>query len=211
ISFDVSFQEIFSTILFGGELYLIDEETRDDVSAMFRLIDKNEIKTLFLPASYLKFILGEASYAKQMPVRVRHIVSAGEQVIVNETFRNYLQKHKIKLHNHYGPSETHVVTALTIEPDGEIPELPTIGKPLTNTGIYIVDSAMNPQPRGVPGELIITGNQVGRGYLNQPELTKQKYPLNKSFCGAFFKKRPPGGPPEAKAYRTGDLAKWLPD
>ncbi|MCP4153577.1 MAG: AMP-binding protein, partial [bacterium] len=46
---------------------------------------------------------------------------------------------------------------------------------------------------------------------NQPELTKQKYPLNKSFCGAFFKKRPPGGPPEAKAYRTGDLAKWLPD
>jgi acyl carrier protein len=92
-----------------------------------------------------------------------------------------------------------VVTALTIEPDGDIPELPSIGKPVINTRIYILDKWRHLAPLGVVGEIWIGGVQVGRGYLNRPELTAEKfykaYRTHKTYIN----------------YRTGDLGRWLPD
>ena len=77
-----------------------------------------------------------------IPASLEHIVSAGEQVIINERFKRYLQGSGVYLHNHYGPSETHVVTAWTWEPGkgGDLPELPPIGRPISNTSIYILDN-----------------------------------------------------------------------
>ncbi len=193
ISFDVSFQEIFSTLLCGGQLTLVSRETINDIPLLFEVIERNRLRTLFMPASFLKFIMNEEEYRDLLPRGVRHIVTAGEQVIVNDTFRQYLQSNGIYLHNHYGPSETHVVTTLTLDPSGEIPELPCIGKPVSNTGIHILDSGNHLQPVGIAGELVIAGAQVGRGYLNRPELTMNKFAFNPT------------------AYRTGDLARWLPD
>ncbi|MCP4158143.1 MAG: amino acid adenylation domain-containing protein, partial [bacterium] len=175
ISFDVSFQEIFSTLLKGGQLYLIGREIRNAPLEMFRQIKEHEIKTLFLPASYLKFIFSREEYSGHVPTGIKHIVTAGEQVVVTEKLKEYLRKSKVQLHNHYGPSETHVVTALTINPEEEIPELPTIGKPLANTSIFILGTGGQLQPVGVPGELYIGGSQVGRGYLNNPELTAERF------------------------------------
>jgi amino acid adenylation domain-containing protein len=175
ISFDVSFQEIFSTLLWGGELVVISNQTRKEVPGLFRVIEENQIKTLFLPASFLKFIFNEAEYDGLFPGCVDHIVTAGEQVVVTDKFREYLKANAVYLHNHYGPTETHVVTALTMESQGEIPVLPSIGKPLSNTRIYIVDKEFMLQPVGVAGELLIGGIQVGRGYLNRPELTAERF------------------------------------
>jgi amino acid adenylation domain-containing protein len=198
ISFDVSFQEIFSTLLAGGTLYLVDKETRDNIPELFEFIKENEIETLFLPASFLKFVMNEKEYIERMPKEVRHIVTAGEQVIVSDRFRNYLKENHVWLHNHYGPAETHVVTTLTLDPNGEIPELPTIGKPVSNTGLYILDKRKSLLPIGVTGEIFIGGIQVSRGYRNREELTAERF-LNNPFA------------PGEQMYKTGDLGRWLID
>jgi amino acid adenylation domain-containing protein len=239
ISFDVSFQEIFSTLLTGGTLFLVNKEIKQNIPGLFEWVDKNSIRTLFLPTSFLKFVLSNEAYLQRIPRGVRHIVTAGEQLVVPPVFKEYIISQKIQLHNHYGPSETHVVTTLTFDPgsDGDIPELPPIGRPIANTGIYIVDKEGQLQSRGVAGELLIAGASVGRGYLNQPELTYKKFCGGPGdTCGAAikmsteathrlnhhtsslhckcsptqwgFSKEPHG---RRRQYKTGDLARWLRD
>ncbi|MCP5046409.1 MAG: amino acid adenylation domain-containing protein, partial [bacterium] len=197
ISFDVSLQEICSTLLYGGELSVVSEKILEDIPRLFNLIRDRDLKTLFLPASFLKFIINETHYRELLPDNIDHIVTAGEQVIVTDAFRDYLKENNIFLHNHYGPSETHVVTTLTLDPKQDIPELPPIGKPVMNTNIYILDSGRRLRPIGLAGELYIGGVQVGRGYLKQPQLTADKFDHD-------IKEK-------EKLYRTGDLARWLED
>jgi len=109
----------FSTLLAGGTLYLVDKEIRNNVEALFRLVDNYNIKTLFLPTAFLKLIESEEDFIKCIPGSVDHIVAAGEQLVVTDRFKEYLQANHVFLHNHYGPSEAHVVTALTMEPEEE--------------------------------------------------------------------------------------------
>ncbi len=199
ICFDVSAQEIFSTLLAGGTLYLIDKETRDDIPRLLGLIREHRLTTLFLPPSFLKFVFDRAEYSSLLPDRVRHIVTAGEQLLVPPRLREFIREKGIVLHNHYGPSEAHVVTALTLDPAGSIPLLPSIGEPVSNTGIYIVDRGKRLQPVGIAGELYIGGVQLGRGYLNNPEQTAERF------------ERVSTGFHEGLLYRTGDLARWLPE
>jgi amino acid adenylation domain-containing protein len=208
ISFDVSAQEIFSTLLTGGQLFLIHKETLSDIPALFKMVKNNNIRTLFLPASFLKFVSSQEDYIKLLPSCIKHIITAGEQPIINDGFKKFLQRNNVYFHNHYGPSETHAVTALTLEPGGEIPALPSIGRPVANTGIYILDKGFHLVPPGVPGEIFIGGSQVGRGYANNPGLTFEKflpdfYRSNRSHKSYITYK--------SYIYRTGDLAKWLPD
>ncbi|MCX6580880.1 MAG: amino acid adenylation domain-containing protein [Candidatus Aminicenantes bacterium] len=214
ISFDVSFQEIFSTLLAGGMLMLADREIIRDFPRLFEVIRRNVLKTLFLPASFLKFVFNLEEYAAIFPSCVEHIVTAGEQPIVTDSFRKYLKDHGVYFHNHYGPTETHVATALTMDPAGEIPALPSIGKPLANTQIYIVDKESHLLPVGIAGELLIGGVQVGRGYLNNPELTRgsfEKPPAGTDPTKLLFNCHSPFTTHHSPLYRTGDLAKWLPD
>jgi amino acid adenylation domain-containing protein len=212
IAFDVSAQEIFSTLLAGGRLLLVDQETRTDIPELFKAVEKECIKTLFLPASFLKFISHEEEYRRLLPRSVAHIVTAGEQAVINDSFKRCLVENGIVFHNHYGPSESHVVTSFTLEPDAAspIPELPPIGRPLLNTGIFILDKGMQPVPVGVPGELCISGSQVGLGYLNNPELTAEKFVSSHLSLTI-------GDPDDQcpmtndRLYRTGDLARWQAD
>ncbi|MCS3796551.1 amino acid adenylation domain-containing protein [Niastella sp. OAS944] len=198
VSFDVSFSEIFYTLCSGGTLHLIDEATRKNITGMLELIGKHQISTVFLPMSLLHVLFSDPAYAEAVPDCIKHIQTAGEQVTVSEGLRKYLQRNKVYLHNHYGPAETHVVTTLALSPEEEIPTLPSIGYPIINTPVYIVDSENRLVPIGVTGELCAGGAQVGRGYLGKEELTKEKFLQNP------FKEND-------RIYKTGDLAKWRPD
>jgi len=195
IGFDVAAQEIFSTLLAGGHLFLIPGETKTDILGLLVFIESRDIDILFLPPAFLKFVFSQSDYTAAFPDCVRHIIAAGEQLTVPDSFRDYLVKNRVYLHNHYGPTETHVVSTLTLEPGGEIPKIPSIGKPISNTKIYIVDSSSKLLPIGIPGELIIAGDSVGRGYYNRDDLTKACFIPHPFQEGALV-------------YKTGDLARW---
>ncbi|MCP5053870.1 MAG: amino acid adenylation domain-containing protein, partial [bacterium] len=195
ISFDASIQEICSALLSGGRICLVMEAMRTDIPVLFRYIEINQIKTVFFPMSFLKVIFSEEDYIDRFPGCVTHIQTAGEQVVVSDRFRRYLQECNIHLHNHYGPSETHVITTLTLDPREDIPELPSIGRPIANTRIYILDKSKHLVPVGVAGQLCASGTQLGRGYLGKENLTTERFVENP------FE-------PDAWLYLTGDLARW---
>ncbi|MCK4261178.1 MAG: amino acid adenylation domain-containing protein, partial [Halanaerobiales bacterium] len=203
ISFDVSCQEIFSTLLAGGELYLIDNETRKSPEKLLDFVNTNEIEVVFFPTAYFKFIVCEREYMEKFSERIKHIIVAGEQLIITEELKQYLKENRVYLHNHYGPSEAHVVSTYTVDMMEEMPDLPPIGKPISNTKLYIGNKDKDTKeirlvPIGVVGELFISGDCVGRGYYNRPELTSEKFMIDP------FR-------PEHRLYSTGDLVRWIAD
>jgi amino acid adenylation domain-containing protein/thioester reductase-like protein/non-ribosomal peptide synthase protein (TIGR01720 family) len=199
LGFDVSAQEIFSTLLGQGTLHLTSDEQKHDALRLFKYIQKNLVEIIFIPPAFLKFVFSDTGIAEKFPVCIKHLIAAGEQLLVTEGLETYLRKHSAFLHNHYGPTESHVVTTLKMGPKGEIPEAPSIGKPITNNNILILGRDNHiMQPMGIPGELYITGANVARGYSNRPELTYERFMMNPYKKGE-------------RMYRTGDLARWLPD
>ena len=198
LSFDVSFQELYTTWAQGGTLVMITEELRKDLPALAEFIGNESIERLYMPYAALQ-PLAELLTRADAPSALRDIVSAGEQLQITEAIRALFLQTGARLHNQYGPSETHVVTALTLpaKPAGW-PALPTIGHPVSNTRCYILDTAMRPVPIGVPGELYLAGVQVAKEYLNRPELTAEKI-----LPDAFHE--------DARMYRTGDRARYKPN
>ncbi|MBD2452351.1 amino acid adenylation domain-containing protein [Nostoc sp. FACHB-152] len=200
ISFDVSFQEIFATLTTGGTLVLISEQTRRDPTSLLRFLNQAKIERLFLPFVALQQLAQTVQMQSIIPSSLREVITAGEQLRITTAIA-HLFNHlpNCSLHNHYGPSETHVVTALSLTgspPDW--PALPAIGQPITNTQIYLLDSHLQLVPVGVAGELYVGGVSLARGYFNSPELTAQRFivsPFDKS----------------DRLYKTGDLARYLAD
>ncbi len=197
LSFDVSFQEMFSTWAAGGELVLLTEEVRRDAHALLGLLERGGIERLFLPFVALQGLAEVADREGLVPSRLKEIMVAGEQLRMTPALRRLMQRLGGVLHNHYGPSEAHAVTSLTLKGDPETwPDLPSIGWPLSNTRIYLLDEHLRPVPMGVSGELYVGGVQVGRGYLGRPELTAER-----------FLPDPFSTEPGARLYRTGDQAR----
>ncbi|WP_281254566.1 non-ribosomal peptide synthetase [Tychonema bourrellyi] len=177
LSFDVSFQEMFCTWCAGGTLVFITEEIRRDAQSLLQLIDKEKIQRLFLPFIALQHLAEAADTYQLVPQSLREVVTAGEQLQVNRYIASFFQQlENCTLHNQYGPSESHVVTAYTLAgPPGDWPALPPIGRPIANTQIYLLQRNGEPIPLGVAGELYIGGICLARGYLNRPELTVEKF------------------------------------
>ncbi|MBE9211187.1 amino acid adenylation domain-containing protein [Plectonema cf. radiosum LEGE 06105] len=211
ISFDVSFQEIFSTLCAGGTLVLIPDDVRRDAIALLKLLTEQKIERLFLPFVALQQLAEVAASSDYLPVSLREIITAGEQLQMTTALTNFLTRlPNCTLQNQYGPSETHVVTAFTLEPNADTQKfssLPPIGRPIANTQIYILNSHHQPVPINVPGELYIGGVGLAREYLNRSDLTTEKFVPN-PFVETSRGHRES---PTPKLYKTGDLARYLPD
>jgi amino acid adenylation domain-containing protein len=195
ISFDVSAQEIIATLTRGAKLVLVEESSRKDGLAMLDYIDQRKIDLLHVPYVVLSN-LAQASRNYDHSVWPATIITAGEQLqITPEIRQTFLDHPGTTLYNHYGPTETHVVSSFTLSnhPD-QWDEFPPIGKPIWNTQIYILDSTLALVPDGVVGELYIAGESLARGYLNRAALTSERFIAN------------PFGVPGSRMYRTGDLA-----
>ncbi|MGR2697468.1 amino acid adenylation domain-containing protein [Bacillus inaquosorum] len=197
-AFDVCYQEIFSALLKGGTLHIVPEAIKRDMPQLFAFINKHQTNIVFLPTAFIKMIFSERQLANSFPYGVKHLITAGEQLIISDIFQDVLRERGIHLHNHYGPSETHVVSTYTIHPGDPIPEFPPIGKPIGCTDLYILNHQKQLQPCGVPGELYISGASVARGYVNHDKLTRDKFSSDPFRPGAIM-------------YRTGDLARRLGD
>ncbi|MGI9292116.1 MAG: amino acid adenylation domain-containing protein [Gammaproteobacteria bacterium] len=176
LSFDVSFQEMFSTWAQGGTLVMIEENMRRELPMLAGWIAEQGIERLYLPYAALQ-PLAEAWQNNTAELALNDVIVAGEQLQITPAGKQLFTRLKdARLHNQYGPSETHVVTAHTLTGEAdEWPALPPIGVPVANTSAYVLDEHMKPQPIGVPGELYIGGVQVALGYLNRPDLTNKKF------------------------------------
>ncbi|HEX8846572.1 MAG TPA: amino acid adenylation domain-containing protein [Pyrinomonadaceae bacterium] len=202
LSFDVSFQEIFHTLCEGGTLVLIPESLRRDARALWQLLVAEKIERLFLPPVWLQQLAEVATNQETMPDSLREVITAGEQLrITPQIARLFERLRECRLHNHYGPSESHVVTAYTLSGAArDWPVLPPIGRPITGAQIHLLDERLRPVPNGEIGELYIGGSCLARGYLNRPDLTAERF-----LPDAF------GDESGARLYRTGDEARFLPD
>ena len=202
LSFDVSFQEIASTLCSGQTLVLISEETRRDVVELAESLAHNRIGRLFMPFSALQQLAKAVDETPSAALDLREVITAGEQLQITHSVANLFRRmEECTLDNQYGPTEAHVVTAFKLEgAPGDWPALPPIGRPITNAQIYLLDSRLRPVPIGVPGELYIGGACLARGYLRRPALTAAK-----------FIPHPFSDDPGARLYRSGDLACYRPD
>jgi amino acid adenylation domain-containing protein len=195
-SFDVFFQEVFYTLCSGGALVIPSEELRRDPVGLLLFLGEHKISHLFLPFVALQG-LAEASAAGAVPA-LREVITAGEQLRITPQIVSFFENlPRCRLHNHYGPSETHVVTSFTLTGSpASWPMLPSIGRPIANTQVYILDQHLQPVPIGISGELYIGGDSLARGYLNKKELTDEK-----------FVSDPFSGNPNARLYKTGDVVR----
>lgn len=199
MSFDVYSQELFSALLAGGTLHILSNEDKKNVMSMYDFIKKSNISIMYLPTAFFKFIMNNMIYLSIAPECVEHIIVAGEKLTLTPDFKQYLCQSGISLHNHYGPAETHVVTTYTIKNEEDFSEVPFIGKPISNTQIYILDKYLKVQPIGAYGEIYIAGESVGRGYIGNDLLTSERF----VFINVLDK--------QIRTYKTGDIGRWTKD
>ncbi|HSM06622.1 MAG TPA: amino acid adenylation domain-containing protein [Longimicrobiales bacterium] len=193
LSFDVHFQEIFATWAVGGELVLVDDAVRRDATRLLSVLDRSGVERIFLPFVALQQLAEVGVTHGPMPRALKEVVTAGEQLLANEVIRSFFERlPDCRLHNHYGPSETHVVTAYTLEgAPASWPLLPPIGRAIANSVIHLLGEDGRPVPVGEAGELCAAGACLADGYWRRPELTEARFVA---------------GPDGGRMYRTGDLA-----
>ena len=192
IAFDAAVWELWPYLTAGASIYLVKSEILMSPVDLQDWLQEKKITISFLPTPVAEQLL---SLEWKDSTTVRTILTGGDKL--NQCPLNLLP---FQLVNNYGPTENTVVTTsgkvVSGRQDHHIS--PPIGRPIANTQVYILDENLRPVPIGVPGELHIGGNGLARGYLNRPELTKEKFIANPFNNGK-------------KLYKTGDLARYLPD
>ncbi|HYJ47742.1 MAG TPA: amino acid adenylation domain-containing protein, partial [Pyrinomonadaceae bacterium] len=206
LSFDVSFQEIFSTLCGGGQLVLIKDEIRRDVRRLWDLLVAEQIERLFLPPVVLQRLAEVADRQTRLPASLREIIVAGEQLKITPQIRRmFSQMPGCTLQNQYGPTESHVVAAHSLAGESiSWPELPPIGRAIANTQLHILDEHLQPVEAVAAGELYIGGVCLATGYLHREDLTAERFILSP------FRGQGSGRQSFERLYRTGDLARRLP-
>ncbi len=175
LTFDVSFQEIYSTLTTGGTIVLIDDADVIDPERLLNIIVNKSVNRLFLPFVALQILVDEAVSSSNFPASLKEVVTAGEQLKITPQLRTFFSNTNSKLYNQYGPTECHVVTCLLLQNSpNSWPELPSIGKPIDNVEILILDDSRNILDVNQSGEIAILGEALADGYTN-PELTKEKF------------------------------------
>ena len=198
LSFDVSFQEVFSTLCGGGALRLLSEAQRKDLSALVRLVADEGIERIFLPCVALQ-AFAEAAYVTRTRLEsLRVVINVGEQLRVTPEIRRLCSANpRLVLENQYGPTETHEVTSYTLSgsPD-DFPTLPPIGTAIDGATISVLGADLRPVPPGTKGEIYVGGRCLALGYEGRPDLTAERFVTI--------------GEHGQRMYRTGDLGVQLP-
>ena len=192
-TFDISVVEIFQPLLNGDCIVIADDDTANSSECMAEVMIKNEIDLLHTTPTRLSYYLDNEKF-REAAANLKVILSAGE-AFSTELFNKIRNCTDAKIYNGYGPTETTVgCSFVEVTKPNEI----TIGKPISNVQIYILNRNGKPCPIGVAGELCIAGAGVGKGYLKRPELTAERFVSNPFIEGG-------------RMYKSGDLARWKAD
>ena len=175
LSFDVHFQEIFSTLACGGCLVLLDEDKRRDPAQLCAALREHRVERIFLPYVALQ-MLAEAARTC-LPTDLRDVVSAGEQLQLTPAIRwLFKQLPEAGLHNHYGPTESHVVTAHELYGDADAwPVIPPIGRALPHVRLALRDAESGSVDVADTGELLLGGDTLAHGYLGRQDLSAERF------------------------------------
>ena len=193
-SFDISSWEFFWPLMFGSRLVVSRPEGHKDPRYLVDVIQREGITTIhFVPSMLYAFLDTPGVSACSS---LKRVICSGEALSV-ELVNHFYTILPVDLHNLYGPTEASVEVSYWNHTPGERLHSIPIGRPVANTQLYILDSHLQPAPIGVPGELHIGGVQVGRGYLNRPELTAERFIPNPFGSG--------------RLYKTGDLTRFRSD
>lgn len=200
LSFDVSFQELYSTLCGGGTLVVISEELRRDVPRLLRRIDEADVERVYMPYVALQRLAEAATALDITPRSLRVVVSSGEQLRITEEIRGLCRALGVGviLENQYGPTESHVVTAHALSGDpARFPVMPPIGKPIDGARVLVLDLAGRPVPVGGKGEIHLGGDCLASGYTGQADLTGERFIADPTREGE-------------RLYRTGDVGLVMP-
>jgi amino acid adenylation domain-containing protein len=195
LSFDASVKQLV-VLLHGATLFILPEEVRTDGRALLSYIERNQLDALDCTPSHLNLWLATGVFERMSANSLLFLI--GGEPISETLWHTLASTPHINFYNLYGPTEC-TVDATCCE-GRESPARATIGRPLANTNVYLLDSQLQPVPIGVAGEVHLAGAGVARGYLGQPALTAQS-----------FIPHPYSAEPGARLYKTGDLARYLPD
>jgi len=191
-SFDVSVWEVFSSLTSGATLVVAKPDGYKDIDYLIDLIVQEQVTYFTCVPSILRVFL---QHPKSKDCHCLKRVIVGGEALSYELNQRFFQQLNCELYNAYGPTEAAVdATVWCCQPNSQL--IP-IGRPIANAQVYILDSYLQPVPIGVAGELHIGGMGLARGYLNQPELTAEKF-IPHPFA-------------QGKLYKTGDLARYLPE
>ncbi|HEU4881787.1 MAG TPA: amino acid adenylation domain-containing protein, partial [Longimicrobium sp.] len=197
-AFDATTMEVWAPLVNGGSTVVIGPDTLLDPPAFARALREHGVTALFLTTAVFN------RYAESIPealAGLRYLLTGGEAADPSAFARVLAERGPASVIHCYGPTET--TTYAITHPVRDVPAgartLP-LGRPISNTRVYLLDGAGEPVPVGVAGELYIGGVGVARGYRERPALTAERFVAD-----------PFGGEPGARLYRTGDLARWLPD
>ena len=194
LSFDTSVKQIIQ-LLYGHTLEIVPEAVRFDGNALLSFLQKHKIDVFDCTPSQLGVLIAAGLLASNSAPLA---VLVGGEKIDESTWLALQQAENINFYNVYGPTECTVdATVCSVKMAGS---KPIIGRPITNTQIYILDRHLQPVGVGVAGELYIGGYGLARGYLNRPDLTQEKFIPN-----------PFSNQPGSRLYKTGDKARYLPD
>ena len=196
-SFDASTFEIWGALLNGSRLVLMPPES-SSLDNLAHAIRRHRVTTLWLTAGLFHLMVEEY---REALYSLRQLLAGGD-VLSPHHVRLFLeQAGDTVLINGYGPTENTTFTCChTMHAGDVVPEPVPIGKPISNTRVYVLDGDLNPVSAGESGELYAAGDGVARGYLNDPDATALKF-LTDPFNDG----------PDQRMYRTGDLARWRPD
>ncbi|NYZ69455.1 amino acid adenylation domain-containing protein, partial [Endozoicomonas sp. SM1973] len=197
ITFDAATLELWGPLLNGGQLVLYPESIVD-VQRLIRVINEYQVNTLWLTAGLFDQFVADST--QPLP-SLQYLLTGGDVVSPKSVNKFYEQNPDAIIINGYGPTENTTFTCCYAIPrDIDFNQPLPIGRPIANTQVYVLNNNLVPVPIGIPGELYTSGDGVARGYLNQPELTAEKFVQN-----------PFSRDPKQRLYKTGDWVCWLPD
>ena len=210
VSFDAATFELWGALLHGARLVILDKDLVLSPKEFISELKARRISTMFLTTSLFNLLARDYPNAFQTIKTVMCGGEACDAAAVRKVLENNPPE---RLLNVYGPTESTTFATWhhvkNVAPDARtIP----IGRPISNTAIYLLDSHLNPVPVGVPGELYIGGDGLAQGYLNRPELNEEKFvsvPISRFYGQSNISVS--DQTPVARLYRTGDIARYLPD
>ncbi len=194
ISFDAVTLEFFGTLLNGAKLVLASSADLLEVHKLEKIIKLNQVDSMWMTAAWFSQVVDDLI---QLFGPIKQLAVGGDVVSAKHVAKLYAENPSIQIINGYGPTEC-TTFSTTYKIKRERYRTIPIGKPISNTQIYILDAHLALVPVGVEGKLYIAGEGVAKGYLRQPELTAQKFVDNPFTEGELM-------------YDSGDMAKWLPD